>query len=208
MKRLAPDDLAEVEALLLAGEVVGIPTDTVYGIGCRLETADGVARLFALKDRPPDVALPVLVASAEMAVDLVGEISPTVRALLARWWPGAVTFVVPCDPALAAFVGSSTASIGLRCPDDELTRTLLSLVGPMAVTSANLHGAPPATSADEVLAAFSATSDIAAVLDGGLRTGESSTVVSLDERGALTVLRSGPICRGDLEASIEDISRG
>ena len=208
MKRLTPNDLAEAAALLGHGEVVGIPTDTVYGIGCRLESTDGVARLFALKDRPGDVALPVLVASVEMAVELVGEVAPSQRALLTRWWPGAVTFVVPCEPELAARVGSTTASIGLRCPDDALTRSLLSTVGPMAVTSANLHGAPPATSADELLDAFAQTSGIAAVLDGGPRAGASSTVVSLDEAGRLTVLRDGPIDRRDLEASIEEISRG
>ena len=202
MRDLGPAQIEIAAQLLADGEVIAVPTDTVYGLGCRLDRPDSLRRLFEIKRRPADVALPVLVASLSMALELVGPLSDRARALMARWWPGPVTFVVPCEQELATLVGASTGSIGLRCPGDSLLLDLLGLSGPLAVTSANLHGSPPATSPEEVRSAFSSTPLVAAVLDGGPRQQPPSSVIEIGPE-RLTVLRQGAVSVEVLEQFLE-----
>src|SRR5688500_17804790 len=155
---------AVVEALQ-AGEVVSVPTDTVYGLVTTLEAA---ARLFDVKQRPADVDLPVLCADREQAQSLAADPLPN----LAEQWPGALTLVVRRAPSLAANLGTHADTVGLRVPDHLVPRELARRVGPLASTSANRHGEPPCTTADEVRAVFDLL-----VVDGGVCNGTPSTVV-------------------------------
>ncbi len=168
--------LAEAIAALAAGQVVALPTDTVYGVGAALAHPAAVARLFALKGRPVTVALPVVLADADQVASLAVTWSAPAATLAAACWPGALTIVVPAAPALAALVGAD-ASIGLRVPDDDTVRAAARAVGPLALTSANAHGAPPATTAADVRAAL--PHGLAGVVDAGTRDGAVSTVVDL-----------------------------
>ncbi len=202
MTRLGPKQIDVAARLLADGAVIALPTDTVYGLGCRLDRRDRLPRLFELKQRPQDVALPVLVASRSMAEELVGPLGSRALALMGRWWPGPVTFVVPCAQELATAIGATTSSLGLRCPADPLVLDLLALTGPLAVTSANLHGSPPATSAEEVESAFAASPLLAAVLDGGSRDQPPSSVIEVAP-DHLRVLREGPVALKDLEKFLE-----
>lgn len=179
---------AAVVAALRAGEVVALPTDTVYGVAVALSVEGATDGLFAVKQRPRDVDLPVLVASLDQAESL-GELAGRGRSLAERFWPGALTLVVNRHPALTADLGTSTHTVGLRCPDHDWVRRVCAEVGPIATTSANLHGQPPATTAAEVREQLGPDLLVA---DGGTRAGAPSTVV--DATGTeLRLLRQGAI---------------
>jgi len=186
---LGADQLGGVVALLAAGRVVAIPTDTVYGLASQLD-APAVDRLFAAKRRPASMPVAVLCASADDARRIAAQWPPAAERLATRYWPGPLTVVVGADRVLAALLGSAH-SVGLRVPDDALCRELLERVGPLAVTSANRHGEAPATTPGAVVAAFGAE-DVEAVLDGGERDGEVSTVVDLTAN-APSVVRHGAL---------------
>lgn len=171
-----PADLERAVRALMAGQVVAIPTDTVYGLAVDPRLPGATARLFALKGRPEQVALPVLMAEpAEL--DELAEPTPAARRLVSRYWPGPLTLVLRRRAGLAFELGGDPATIGVRCPAHELVRALLRLSGPLAVTSANSHGRAPLHSAAQVRSHFPA--GLGAVLDGGYCGGEPSTVVSL-----------------------------
>jgi L-threonylcarbamoyladenylate synthase len=174
----ATDPEAAVAALA-AGGVVGLPTDTVYGLAARLDRPAAVAAIFGLKGRPAGLALPVLVADVDQARSLAASWSDGVDRLARRLWPGPLTLVVPAPGALGRLVGGDGTSVGVRCPDHELVRTLCAASGPLAVTSANRHGRPPATTADELVAAVGGPDrpdGPALVVDGGRCDGTPSTV--------------------------------
>lgn len=173
---------------LRAGEVVALPTDTVYGLCVSVEATGGTAALFAVKARPVNVALPVLVAEPAEAIEF-GRFTPLAQSVTEAHWPGALTVVVERSRVSAAWdLGGDGATIGLRCPDDVALRRVIGSVGPLAVTSANVHGAPPCTTAAEVEHALPAVP----VLDGGRRDGTPSTVVDLTGE-TVVVLRHGGV---------------
>ncbi len=175
-------DLARAAAALVAGEVVAIPTDTVYGLAASLDRPEAVARIFALKSRPPTTALPVLVDDPVRAGELGVTWDARAAALADAFWPGALTIVVPAPDDVASRVGGRGA-LGLRQPDDVTARALLARTGPLATTSANEHGEPPCTSAEEVDAVFAIRDGLAGILDDGPRRATVSTVVVLDVDG-------------------------
>jgi L-threonylcarbamoyladenylate synthase len=164
-------------AVLRAGGIVGVPTDTVYGLAADPFRAGATDRLFKVKRRPRTFELPVLVADLDQALTLTvaGAVPPTASRLMAHFWPGALTVVLPRRPDLNADLGSDDATIGLRCPDHPVPRALCRAVGPIATTSANRHGDDPATTASGLAAALGGCVDI--VLDGGDCAGSPSTVV-------------------------------
>lgn len=159
-------DLDMAADALAAGTVVAVPTDTLYGLAADVGNPQAVENIFELKQRPRDVQVPVLVADVPQARGLAVIASERVERVLAQFWPGALTVV------LHRLDGTGT--VGLRCPDSELVRELCRRVGPLACTSANLHGEAPLTTADAVIGAFG---DVVPVVDGGLLDGEPSTVV-------------------------------
>ena len=165
---------AAVEALA-AGAIVGIPTDTVYGLAADPFRPGATRRLFEAKRRGRDVDLPVLVASIEQAMSLTTAVPPIASILMHRFWPGPLTLVLPRRPDLAADLGEDEATIGLRWPAHPVPVALCEKGGPIATTSANLHGQPTSETAEEVAAVFGDA--VAVVLDGGRRAGSPSTVV-------------------------------
>lgn len=169
-------DELDAVARLRAGEVIALPTDTVYGLVAAAGVAGATARLFAIKGRPESVALPVLVADPDDAYAL-GDFDAAARALVDAHWPGALTIVVRRTEVSDGWdIGGDGGTIGLRCPDDDVVRSVARAVGPLAVTSANRHGEAPCTTAHEVVAALG---DETPVLDGGHRAGTPSTVVDV-----------------------------
>lgn len=176
-------------AILRSGGIVGVPTDTVYGLAADPFRAGATDRLFKLKRRPRTFELPVLVADVEQALTLAITAPPAASRLMARFWPGALTVVLPRRPDLNADLGSDDETIGLRCPDHPVPLALCRSVGPIATTSANRHGSPSATTALES-AALGPLVEV--VLDAGDCAGEPSTVV--DCTGAEPrLLRAGRI---------------
>jgi len=185
---------------LADGAVVAVPTDTVYGLAVDPSQPDAVARLFELKGRPGDVPLPVLVSGAEQVAMVAGRLESAAQHLAEHCWPGPLTLVVPRRRGFTVDLGGPGAArntVGVRWPDHPVTVALCDLLGPLAVTSANLHGAPPATTAVEVVGVFSGSDQPALVLDGGTCDGIPSTVVEC--RGpASRCLREGALPWADL----------
>lgn len=198
-----PPPAAALEAgeLALAGaQVVGLPTDTVYGLAADPFRAGATDRLFAAKGRPRTVELPVLVADVGQALSLVGGVTGQVRALMERWWPGALTLVLPRRPGLVVDLGHDQATVGLRCPDHPVPRALAARAGPLATTSANRHGQPPLTTAAAVEGGFG--SEVALVLDAGPCTGTPSTVVDCTGHQP-RCLRQGRIPWAEVSAALD-----
>jgi len=200
MELLNPLQIDEVAALLNAGHVVVIPTDTVYGVAAKFEIASAVQRLFAIKQRPSTVPLPVFVNDGDGVVQVGGRETASASTLAHAFWPGPLTLIVPALSSSAERIGSGDATIGFRRPNDELVQYLVARCGPLAVTSANEHGAPPCTTVAEVQEVFEGNDLVAAVLDGGERNGTVSTVVICDDHG-YRIVREGALSSDQLAAA-------
>lgn len=179
-----------VEALL-DGQVVLLPTDTLYGIAALPSDAAAVARLFDLKGRTTATPIAVLCSDARQAASLVDpEVEPVVRSCGDRWWPGPLTLVCRRRAGLELHLGEPEDTVGLRVPDHPVVRMVAERVGPLATTSANRHGEPPAVTVEEAL--LSLGDGLAVVVDGGTIEGHASTVIDTTTRPWRT-LREGPI---------------
>ena len=188
--------VARAVELLRAGAVVALPTDTVYGVAVTASRPDRLEALFALKRRPLDRRIPILVAGLDQAVAEGAVVDERARALARSFWPGALTLVLETPKAEAG-------TQAFRAPDHALALALIRDAGPLYATSANVSDEPDTRGADEVLVAFATQqAELAAVLDGGpVPGGVASTVVDLTTEPA-TVLRSGPIGREALASVV------
>ena len=197
--------LERARAVLAGGGVVGVPTDTVYGLaalptsgggapgtGSAPGTPAGTAAIFRLKGRPADAALPVLVADAGQARALA-EVGPAAGRLMAAFWPGALTVVVTRAPGVHLDLGGDERTVGLRAPAHPVPLALCRLAGPIATTSANRHGEPPMTLAAQLARAFPGV----LVLDAGPCDGAPSTVVDCTG-GEVRLLRAGAVAWEDI----------
>lgn len=178
-------------AALEAGEPVVLATDTVYGVAALPSVAGATARLYALKDRRPDVPLAVLVGDPADLDALAAGPDPRRAALVAAHWPGPLTVVARRAGALVGWdLGGDPTTVGVRCPDHPVVRAVARRVGPIATTSANRHGQPTPVTAAE--AAASLTAEVAVVADGGTLAGRASTVVDTTTE-PWRVLREGEL---------------
>lgn len=196
-------DRSSLDAAVAAlgdGKVVAIPTDTVYGLAARIDRPDAMAAIFAAKGRPPGLALPVLVGRWRQARAVASSWPRSASMLAARFWPGALTVVVPVDERLGAALGGNGTTVGLRRPHHKLVEALCRRAGPIATTSANRHGLPPCTTAADVRDTFG-ESDVALVIDGGTCDGQPSTVVDCTVSPP-ACLREGAIAWSWIEASL------
>ncbi|MGH8874596.1 MAG: L-threonylcarbamoyladenylate synthase [Acidimicrobiia bacterium] len=175
---------------VVQGKVVGLPTDTVYGLAVDPFAARAVASLYELKGRSGEKPISLLVASSEQAEE-IAHLSPGALRLAADHWPGPLTLVVRPWMALSEWVGDPVAcTVGLRVPAHPTPLRLLELVGPLAVTSANRSGHPAALDDQEARLVFG--DDVAVYLAGRCPGRMASTVVDATGR-ELRVLRRGPV---------------
>ena len=188
-----PNAVDDAIRLLRDGEVIALPTDTVYGVGVDAFASGSADRLFAAKERDKAVAIPVLVASPDDVPRLIdGEPDLVARRWIERFWPGALTIVFPRAAHLRHIdLGGDPTTIGLRCPDHRLVRHVCAEVGPLATTSANRHKEPTPPDAEGVAAALGDA--VALVLDGGPCEGAPSTVVAMLGGDRVELLREGRI---------------
>ncbi len=183
-------DVAAAARAIKRGEIVGVPTDTVYGIAADLYDEAALDRLYELKGRNDGKPIAILVASLEQGLSL-GAMSDRALELADRHWPGAVTLVVPRLDTAPGWLGDTKRrTVALRCPDHPVALELLDLTGPLAVTSANMADDQPVQSADEARAVFDG--DVLTYLPGDAGGGRPSTLVDLTQPSEV-VLRSGPI---------------
>jgi L-threonylcarbamoyladenylate synthase len=181
--------------ILLSGGLVAFPTDTVYGVGCLASNGSAIESIYAAKDRPMEKAIPVLLGDSTDLSQVAEEIPLFAMRLIARFWPGPLTVLVPKKATLPEAI-SATSTVGVRVPDHDIARALLRLAGPMAVTSANISGQSSPTSAIQVFIQLGG--QIAMILDGGVtRGGIPSTLVDCTGE-EIQVLREGPISKEQL----------
>ena len=178
------DDAEREEGMNIAvkaaqsGRLVVMPTDTLYGLGCDAFDNDAVANLLATKQRGPDMPVPVLVGSWDTVRGLVASYTDTARDLVEAFWPGGLSIVAPQAPSLPWNLGDTRGTVLLRMPNQPLALELLQRTGPMAVSSANISGNPPALNAANAKQQFGDAVGI--YLDGGdAQVGEPSTIVDI-----------------------------
>jgi L-threonylcarbamoyladenylate synthase len=175
------------------GGVIGIPTDTVYGLACDPANTAAVSRIYAIKRRPDRLELTLLAASiADIEDDI--ELNPAARRIAEAYWPGALSIISPLRTRRWAIPRDGT-TLMVRIPDHPIALALLRWTGPLATTSANRHGEPAADTAHGVAAALG--TEIDTVLDGGPSAGLASTIIDCTTMTP-RVLRDGPISAGAL----------
>ena len=190
-----PDAISRALEVLRDGGLVAFPTDTVYGVGALAFDAPAVESIYIAKDRPVEKAIPILLGGPEDLDKVTADISPIAAKLAARFWPGALTLVVPKHPDLPDVV-SSGPTVGVRVPDHPVARALMCAAGPMAVTSANISGEASPKTAGEVMRQLNGR--IPLILDGGETPGGvPSTVVNCLGTEPV-ILREGPITMKDI----------
>lgn len=203
----APQSAAVQEAArrLGRGEVIAFPTETVYGLGADARNTDAVARIFAAKGRPADNPLIVHIADPAALDALVGPYHDTARLLMRRFWPGPLTLVLPLRAgAVSPLVSAGLATVAVRMPAHPIALALIAASGcPIAAPSANRSGRPSPTLAAHVREDLHGAID--GIVDGGpTGVGLESTVVEVDERGGVQVLRPGGITLAELREIAPD----
>jgi L-threonylcarbamoyladenylate synthase len=206
--RIVPDDASgrsAAIAALRAGQLVAMPTDTVYGLGVALDAPGGLDRLFAAKGRPLDRGIVLLLADHHQA-DEVGVLDAAAHVLAAAFWPGGLTLVVPQQPGagLAPELTGGATTIGLRLPAHDSPRALAAALGPLPVSSANRSGEPPADSAQGILARLGDAPGVALILDGGPAAGGVASTVVDCSSGPPRILREGAISAEVLAATLDE----
>jgi L-threonylcarbamoyladenylate synthase len=196
--------IAQAARSLAAGELVALPTETVYGLGADATNPEAVAKIFALKGRPADHPLIVHLAPEARLEDWAVEIPEGARKLAAAFWPGPLTLILKKSARVPAIVTGGQDSVGLRCPSHPVAQALLRAFakmgsGAVAAPSANRFGHVSPTTAQHVRDEFG--EDLRVIDGGACAVGLESTIVDLS-RGAAVLLRPGAITRSQLESAL------
>jgi L-threonylcarbamoyladenylate synthase len=192
----------EAAAVLARGGLVVFPTESVYGLGADAASPAAIERLVAVRGRDEGKPILVLASDVRMVTQVVRHVPLLARRLAARFWPGALTLVLPAREGLPGALTAGTGTIGVRVPDHASARALVAALGrPVTAPSANPPGKKPAETVDEARAYFGAA--VEAYLDGGRCDGAPSTVVRIDGAG-FTVLREGRIDAASIRRAAEE----
>ena len=190
------EQLQKAITVLKAGGIVIFPTDTAYGIGCRIDDRHAIDRLFTIRKRPVSQAMPVLVSSKSMAYGYYKNPPEIVAQLMDLYWPGALTIIGPCDPShIYTPIRGGTETVGLRMPNHNIPLSLITAVGvPVVGPSANFHGETTPYSFDELNPELVRLVDYA--LPGKATLGIVSTVVDATESPP-KIIRQGAVTIGE-----------
>lgn len=190
--------------LLKSGEVVGMPTETVYGLAANAFDEEAVRKIFKAKMRPADNPLIVHIADISMMKDLVSDIPELAKYVCEKFWPGPITIILPKSDKIPLVTSGGLDTVGIRFPSNEVARELIKACGlPLAAPSANLSGSPSPTTAEHVFDDMHKR--IPAILDGGsCLVGVESTVISI-ENDIIRLLRPGKISVDDLKTVTPDV---
>ncbi len=184
---------------LRRGDLVVLPTDTVYGVAALARSPEAIARLFAAKGRPEDNPIPLLLSDADRMEQVCVAVPDAARRLAEVFWPGPLTIALPKAPDLPPAL-TPLPTVGVRVPDHDLTRAVIrAMGGALAVTSANRSGGPNPLTVREAYQQLGAA--VALYMDDGPALGgRPSTVVTFEEDGELVIVREGPINAVELRA--------
>ena len=196
------EKIAEAASVIRCGGIVAFPTDTVYGLGVDVFNVEAVKKLYSVKGREEQKPMGILISDERELCDLVGEIPESAKVLMEKFWPGALTLILPAG-RVNNFLTSGSGTIGVRIPDSRIALLLVRESGvPVTSTSANLSGHASASCVEEVLGDLDGKIDM--VIDGGsLNSSVPSTVVDLTN-GDLRILREGRISRQTVERVLAD----
>ena len=190
-----PNALKHAADVLQHGGVVAFPTDTVYGLGAMAFDEDGIMRLYLIKRRNHSKAIAVLISGIDELERVADSPSKEAINLAEHFWPGPLTLVLPRHPEMPDSL-STTATIGVRVPDHPAALELLKMVGPLAVTSANLSEEQNAHTAENVLEQLSGRVHL--ILDGGKTPGGIPSTVIDCSKPEIEILRPGPLKENEL----------
>ena len=197
------DGITAAIAAAKRGDLVVLPTDTVYGLGTDAFSQKGPQKLMAAKGRDRNMPIPVLVGHVKALDGLAQRVDGVTKALAEAFWPGALTIVVKAQPTLRWDLGETNQTVALRMPLNPIAIELLNAVGPMAVSSANKTGQPAATNVDEAIAQLG--EDVTIYLDGGQTPGNvASTIVDVSS-GEIKLLRQGAIPLEEIRLIVPEI---
>lgn len=198
------NSIKKAAELIRAGEVVGMPTETVYGLAANAFNENAVRKIFAAKGRPADNPLIVHVSSFEEISPLVTEIPVLARKCAELFWPGPLTMIMPKSDMIPMVTSGGLDTVGIRMPSNTTARTFIKECGcPIAAPSANLSGSPSPTTASHVLNDMNGR--IPAIIDGGAcGVGVESTVISFEGDG-IRLLRPGFVSAEDLREVTENV---
>lgn len=196
------ETLSDAMAVLQANGVVVMPTDSVYGIGCAATPNNpAYKRIFDIKQRNLTQTLPLLIGEPTDLEKLACEVQPWAKRLADAYWPGALTLIVKASDKIPSEYQRPDGTVALRVPDSNLVRMLAKEVGPLAVTSANTHGAPAPATSDDIERRIADASDLT-LTAGPTKAGASSTII--DATGAAPrIVRQGPITDEAIAAVLE-----
>ena len=184
------NSLQQAMQAMRQGQVIAIPTDTVYGIACMIYLPSAIEQIYTIKGRESTKAIPILIGDISQLTQVAQELNSQAKLLADKFWPGALTLVVARRSELPIKL-SPYPTVGVRMPKHDWLRQLILTAGPLAVTSANLSGQPDATTAEEVL--IQLYGNIKLVIDGGrCIAGIPSTVVDCSTT-EVKILREGAI---------------
>jgi L-threonylcarbamoyladenylate synthase len=185
------DAIEEAAKWIRLGEVVALPTDTLYGLAVDPFNVQAVARLFAAKGRPDDRAIPLIAADRAQVEGHIGPLTGAAATLAETFWPGPLTLLLPAPRAMAAAVAAGTGKVGVRVPADRSARAICASVGrPVTATSANLSGEAPTANPSEVERALG--DRIMLLFDAGPTAGGAPSTI-VDVSGTPTLVRAGAI---------------
>jgi L-threonylcarbamoyladenylate synthase len=189
------------------GNLVVLPTDTVYGIAADAFSVEAVERLLAAKGRDRQSPPPVLIPNVATLDALASSVPDAVRDLAAAFWPGGLTIILDAQPSLAWDLGDTRGTVALRVPNNPIALELLAETGPLAVSSANLTGAPAARTAANAREQLGES--VAVYLDGGEAGSEPSTIIDATPlargTGGIRILREGVISADALREVIGEL---
>ena len=193
-------ELSQAISALERGEVIVYPTETLYGLGADALNQEAVARVFELKGRDPTNPIPVLIADDSMLRALVADTPPTAQLLMQKFWPGALTIILPARDEAPKHLLNRSGGIGVRVSKHPVARELLALSRrPLTATSANPSGLSPARSVQKAKEYFAG--QIHCFLDGGkLESATGSTVIEIIGN-RVTIIRHGEISAAQLQAA-------
>ena len=185
-------------SILSRGGIIAYPTDTVYGLGAGIGFPKAIERIYAVKERPVNMPLPLLVADVSQISELAESISPLARLLIQNFLPGALTLVLPASASVPDIIAAGGKTVAVRIPAHPVPIALIRGLGtPIVGTSANLSGQPSALTADEVYGQLGDKIDF--VIDGGrCPGGKESTIIDITGEKAV-ILREGAISRKEIE---------
>ncbi len=197
------DGVAAAVAAVRRGQLVVLPTDTVYGVGADAFDAEAVQRLLDAKGRGRDMPPPVLISATTTLEALATDLPGWLGGLTEHYWPGPLTIVCRQQPSLRWDLGETRGTVAIRMPDHEAALELLGRTGPLAVSSANSTGAPAALDADEAESMLGWAVEV--ILDGGPSAGSAPSTILDCTGNEPRILREGSISASDLRAVLEGL---